>query len=80
EIDVAGETIAEIVASTGLDPSDALVRDELANALSDAISVLPEDQRTVIEAQVVDNLTFRELSAKTGESINTLMTRKKADI
>lgn len=80
ETDTGEETIAEIISSTGLDPSDRLVRNELADALSEAIAALPEKQRIVIEAQVIDNMTFRELSEKTGESINTLMTRKKLAI
>jgi RNA polymerase sigma factor (sigma-70 family) len=77
ETNVAEETIAEIVSSTGLDPSDELVRNELADALGDAILALPAEQREVIEAQVMDGVTFRELSESTGIPINTLMTRKK---
>lgn len=77
ETNVSEETIAEIIASTGLDPSDELVRGELAGALSDAIAALPDRQREIIEAQVIDDETFREISERTGEPINTLMTRKK---
>jgi RNA polymerase sigma factor (sigma-70 family) len=77
ETEVSEETIAEIVATTGLDPSDSLVREELADALTDAVAALPREQREVIEARVIDDFTFRELAEKTGESINTLMTRKK---
>jgi RNA polymerase sigma factor (sigma-70 family) len=77
EKDIAEETIAEIIAATGLDPADELIRNELADAITEAITALPEKQRAVIEAQILDNLTFRELSEKNGESINTLMTRKK---
>ncbi|MBN2353811.1 MAG: sigma-70 family RNA polymerase sigma factor [Spirochaetales bacterium] len=77
EVNVAEETISEIISSTGLDPSDETVRDALSSALSEAISALPGEQRAVINAQVFDNLTFRELAEKTGESMNTLATRKK---
>ena len=77
EVNAAEETISEIISSTGLDPSDEMVRDALSSAMSEAISALPVEQRAVIEAQVFDNLTFRELAEKTGESINTLTTRKK---
>jgi RNA polymerase sigma factor (sigma-70 family) len=77
ETSVADETIAEIIASTGLDPSDELVRDELTGALGDAIAALPPGQRAVIEAQVFDDLTFRELAERTGEPLHTLATRKK---
>src|SRR4030042_5829767 len=77
ETPVAEETIVEIISSTGLDPADEVVRDALSSALSEAIAALPVDQRAVIEAQVFDGLTFQELAEKTGESINTLTTRKK---
>jgi RNA polymerase sigma factor (sigma-70 family) len=77
ESHVAEETITEIISSTGLDPSDEVVRDSLSSAMSEAIAALPAKQRQVIEAQVFDDMTFRELAVKTGESINTLTTRKK---
>jgi RNA polymerase sigma factor (sigma-70 family) len=77
ETHVAEELIAEIISSTGLDPADEVVQDGLSGALSEALAVLPGEQRAVIEAQVFDGLTFQELAEKTGESINTLTTRKK---
>lgn len=77
ETQVAEEVITEIIASTGLDPADEVVRDAMSNALSEAIAALPAEQRKVIEAQVFDGMTFQDLSEKTGESINTLTTRKK---
>lgn len=80
EIDVAAETVSQIIASTGLDPADECVRNELAGALGDAIAALPVEQRQVIEAQVLDGLTFQEMAARTGLPINTLMTRKKLAI
>ena len=80
EIDISEETIAEIVASTGLNPSDELVRNALVEALSEAISSLPKKQREVIELQVIDNMTFKEIAEATGVPANTLMTRKRLAI
>jgi RNA polymerase sigma factor (sigma-70 family) len=77
ETEVADETISQIVAAAGFDPSDLLVRKELSDALSEAIGALPEEQRTVIEAQVFDGLTFQDLAERTGLPVNTLMTRKR---
>ncbi len=74
---IAGETISQILAGTGLDPADQLFRKELSEDLSRAIGALPEEQRMIIEAQALDGLTFRQISEKTGISINTLMTRKR---
>jgi RNA polymerase sigma factor (sigma-70 family) len=77
EVDVAEETLQEIIADVGLNPLDALVRDSLIDALNDAIRALPREQRQVVEAQVFGGLTFREIAEATGESIDTLMARKR---
>jgi RNA polymerase sigma factor (sigma-70 family) len=77
---VTDETIAEIVAGAGFDPADLLLRKELYADLSEAIVALPEEQRSVIEGQVLDGATFRELAEKTGLPVNTLMTRKRLAI
>ena len=77
ETDVAEETLQEIIADVGLDPQDAFIRDSLADALNDAIQVLPAEQQIVIEAQVFREMTFREIAEATGESIDTLTARKR---
>jgi RNA polymerase sigma factor (sigma-70 family) len=80
ETDVAEQTIEEIVSAIGFDPLDTAIRSELAEALDTAIGELPPEQQAVIEAQVIDGMTFAELSERTGLSINTLMTRKRIAI
>jgi RNA polymerase sigma factor (sigma-70 family) len=77
ETDVAEETLCEIIAGVGLDPLDGCIRDSLADALNDALRALPAAQRRVVEAQVFGGLTFREIAAATGESIDTLTARKR---
>jgi len=77
ETDVAEETLREIISGVGLDPQDGFIRDSLGDALDDALRVLPAAQRRVVEAQVFGSLTFRELAEATGESIDTLMARKR---
>jgi RNA polymerase sigma factor (sigma-70 family) len=76
-VDIPEETIEEIVSTAGLDPQDALVRDEMLAALEVAIDALPEAQREVLRAQALGGLTFRELALRTGVSIDTLMARKR---
>ena len=56
---------------------DPFVQDELAEAISDAIRRLPEDQRDVIVWNVLEEQTFREISERTGIPMGTLMARKK---
>ncbi len=77
ETDVTEETLREIIAGVGLDPQDAFVRESLLDALNDALRALPPAQRRVVEAQVFGGLTFREIAEETGESIDTLMARKR---
>jgi RNA polymerase sigma factor (sigma-70 family) len=77
ETDVAEETLREIIAGTGLNPLDRFVRESLMDAVNDAVRALPEPQRKVIEAQIFGGMTFREISERTGESIDTLTARKR---
>jgi RNA polymerase sigma factor (sigma-70 family) len=77
ETDVTEETLREIISGVGLDPQDAFVRESLMDALNDALRALPAAQRRVVEAQVFGGLTFREIAEETGESIDTLMARKR---
>jgi RNA polymerase sigma factor (sigma-70 family) len=73
---VAVETVQEIIAATGLGPAEQFEREELYAALNDAIAVLPKEQRMVIEAQVFEGRTFRQIAEQTGLSIDTLTARK----
>jgi RNA polymerase sigma factor (sigma-70 family) len=77
EFDVSDATLVEIAEAAGLGPSDMLAEAELLEALYDAIEALPEDQRMVIEAQVLDGLTFREIAQTSGVSPDTLAARKR---
>jgi RNA polymerase sigma factor (sigma-70 family) len=77
EIDVAEETLQEIIAGAGLDPLDGYVRACMADAVNDALRLLPSDQRRVVEAQVFGGLTFREMAEASGESVDTLKARKR---
>ncbi len=77
EISVSDEAIAEIVATAGLDPADLAASSELLDALYEAIEDLPDEQRMVIEAQVLDGLTYKELAESSGISPDTLAARKR---
>lgn len=79
-VEITEQLFEEIVSEAGLDPSDELVRDELADAVVEAIDALPKAQREVIVEQVFDGVTFRELSERSGVPIETLAARKRAAI
>ncbi len=74
---VSEDILGEIIAGAGYDPLDAFVRDSLAEALHEGIRALPKGQREVVEAQVFQGLTFREISERTGVGMDTLSARKR---
>jgi len=56
---------------------DDETRELVSRAIMDAVDELPEKQRYVFIQQVVEGRTFRELAEETGDSINTLVARKR---
>ena len=76
-MELSPELFEEIATEAGYDPADRLVRDELLAALEVAMEALPAAQREVLQAQALDGLTFKELAERSGESIDTLMARKR---
>jgi RNA polymerase sigma factor (sigma-70 family) len=75
--DLPENVLEEVAAEAGLDPQDQLLRNEMLAALEVAIDALPAPQREVIRAQALGEVGFRELAARTGISIDTLMARKR---
>jgi RNA polymerase sigma factor (sigma-70 family) len=52
------------------------MRAVLLSEIEAALAQLPAAQREVFVAHELEGLSFRELSARTGVSINTLLSRK----
>jgi RNA polymerase sigma factor (sigma-70 family) len=77
ETAVSDEVIAEIAEAAGLDPAEMAEETELDEALAAAIEALPDEQRSVIEAQVLDGFTFKEIAEMSGISADTLAARKR---
>lgn len=60
---------------------DALYeRARLFDTLIDAIELLPEPQRAVFIAHEIDGRSFREMAQESGESVNTLLSRKHSAV
>jgi RNA polymerase sigma factor (sigma-70 family) len=57
-------------------PDAALVRELLLEELEAAVGDLPAEQREVFVAQELEGASFKELSARWGVGINTLLSRK----
>ena len=56
---------------------DEMLRQYLFDEIEKALEELPESQKEVFVAHEIDGLSFKEISIKTGESINTLLSRKR---
>jgi RNA polymerase sigma factor (sigma-70 family) len=69
-------SIEEMLPSPDAGPEAAYARSVLLEELETAVDELPEDQREVFLAHEVEGLSFKEISADTGVSVNTLLSRK----
>jgi RNA polymerase sigma factor (sigma-70 family) len=73
-----GDTLLleDLLPSAEASPEAAYARNMLLDALEDAIEELPAAQREVFIAHELTGLSFKEISAETGISVNTLLSRK----
>jgi RNA polymerase sigma factor (sigma-70 family) len=58
-------------------PAAAYERAVLLAALQEAIDELPANQRDVFVAHELEGISFKEMAARTGVAINTLLSRKR---
>lgn len=74
-----GETwsLIDLIPFQGDSPEDSQLRKLIMETLMDALEDLPAAQREVFILQEIEGKSFKEISAKTGESINTLISRKR---
>jgi len=69
--------LEDLLPSPAAGPEALYARNVLLHELELAIDELPEEQREVFVAHELDGRSFRELSAETGVSLNTLLSRKR---
>jgi RNA polymerase sigma factor (sigma-70 family) len=69
-------SLEELLPSPDGGPAAAYARSVLLEELDDALDELPAEQREVFVAHEVMGYSFKELSAETGLSVNTLLSRK----
>jgi RNA polymerase sigma factor (sigma-70 family) len=58
-------------------PESAVMRELLLEEIEAALAELPREQREVFLAHEIDGLSFKELAARSGVSVNTLLSRKR---
>lgn len=67
----------DLLPSPDAGPDAQYARTLLFDELDAALDDLPEEQRSVFIAHEIDGQSFKEISAATGVSINTLLSRKR---
>jgi RNA polymerase sigma factor (sigma-70 family) len=68
--------LEDLLPSPDAGPDAAYARSVLLEELEDAIEELPREQREVFVAHEIEGRSFKEISAATGVSVNTLLSRK----
>jgi len=69
--------IEDLLPSPDAGPEALYVRNLLLDELEFALSELPDEQRDVFVAHELEGRSFKELSAESGVSVNTLLSRKR---
>jgi len=69
--------LADLLPSSDAGPEAAYFRSLLLETLDDALDELPAEQREVFIAHEWQGLSFKEMAADTGLSVNTLLSRKR---
>ncbi len=69
-------TLEEMLPSPDAGPEAIYARNVLLEELEAALNELPEEQRDVFVEHELEGRSFKELSAETGLSVNTLLSRK----
>jgi RNA polymerase sigma factor (sigma-70 family) len=70
------ETLEDLLPSEQDGPEAAYARNLLLDALDDALEELPQAQREAFIAHELMGRSFKDISAETGLSVNTLLSRK----
>ncbi|HXE35626.1 MAG TPA: sigma-70 family RNA polymerase sigma factor [Verrucomicrobiae bacterium] len=69
--------VEDLLPSPDAGPEAVYFRSVLLDELELALDELPEEQREVFVAHEIEGRSFKELSAKSGVSVNTLLSRKR---
>jgi RNA polymerase sigma factor (sigma-70 family) len=70
-------TLEEILPSVGTTPEDEELKELIWETIEETLSELPEEQRSVFVDNEFEDLSFKEISQKTGVGVNTLISRKR---
>ena len=75
--DAAPLTLQEILPDIDNTPEGTMLRDAIWDEITLALDDLPAEQREIFIQNEMEEQSFREISERTGVSINTLLSRKR---
>jgi RNA polymerase sigma factor (sigma-70 family) len=70
-------SMENLLPALGNTPEDAFFKSVIWDAITEALDELPIEQREVFVKNEFEDISFKELSAMTGVSVNTLLSRKR---
>jgi RNA polymerase sigma factor (sigma-70 family) len=76
EDDDVAVSLEDLLPSPDSGPEAAYTRNVLLDEIDEALEEMPPEQRSVFIAHEWEGYSFKELSAETGVSVNTLLSRK----
>jgi RNA polymerase sigma factor (sigma-70 family) len=68
---------SQILLDNKKDPESEHLRNLFWKTLQEALQELPEEQRNVFVWNELEDISFRDIAKRTGEKINTLISRKR---
>ena len=70
-------SLEEILPTLGSAPEDEELKELIWAEIEDVLNDIPDEQRDVFIANEFEDISFKEISEKTGVGINTLISRKR---
>ena len=78
KFDNSGEfSIFSVLSDSSLNAEKALIKEQVENDVRRLVEELPDDQKEVLMMRIYNDMSFKEISVKTGVSINTALGRMR---
>ena len=78
KFDNTGEfSIFSVLSDPGLNAEKMIIKEQVENDVRRLVDELPEDQKEVLMMRIYNDMSFKEISDRTGVSINTALGRMR---
>jgi RNA polymerase sigma-70 factor (ECF subfamily) len=78
KFDNAGEfNIFSVISDSSLNAEKSIIKDQVEHDVRRLVDELPEDQKEVLLMRIYNDMSFKEISDRTGVSINTALGRMR---